>query len=424
MHLERIMKKILLFILLTIFVTTNLLGNSNDFKLLEECSSETADLKHINELLRAGADVNYKYENDLTPLFAVLCTEKPNAAIVTTLIKAGADVNFRCDGASPLSYAIFTEKPIETIKVLIEAGADVNFEYEGISLLSYVIFAEKPNIDIIKTLIQAGADVNYKYDGLNLLLHLLSEEEPNIKIITIMLNAGADYNYDCGNGLTPFLYALNSNNDEIIKAFINEGADFDMILIPNKGIMILRTEVTQAIWGSISDRYQECIDENNLNLPMNSISWYDAVVFCNDLSRRFGLAEVYTISGKNVAQNVSANGFRLPTEEEWEYAAKGGKNYIYSGSNNIDEIAWYSSNSSGKPHQVALKKANGYGIYDMTGNVQEWCWNVNSNNGNNRSIRGGGWNNIADNCKVSGRDWLDYRNKSHDVGFRIVRTEK
>jgi hypothetical protein len=192
--------------------------------------------------------------------------------------------------------------------------------------------------------------------------------------------------------------------------------------IPGKNFEILCTEVTQKL-------YQEIMGENPSgfkgdNLPVENVSWHDAVEFCNALSKKTGLTPVYTIELLNygidiiVKQNDSANGFRLPTKEEWEYAAKGGDNYIFAGSNNIDDVAWYRDNSDSKTHPVAQKKSNGYGLYDMNGNVWEWCWD---HYYSKHPICGGCYGDKEYDNKYRIEE---FKYKWSNCGFRIVRTVK
>jgi formylglycine-generating enzyme len=195
-------------------------------------------------------------------------------------------------------------------------------------------------------------------------------------------------------------------------------------------------ETTQKEWRSvIGTNYS---DFKGDNLPVDSVGWYNAVEYCNKLSAKNGLDPCYTINGEAVICDFSKNGFRLPTEAEWEFAAKGGtrsSGYKYSGSNNIKAVAWCASNSGGRTHPVGQKQANETGLYDMTGNVDEWCNDAYGDYSSTlqtdprgpyssgwtlRVVRGGTYDSEGDLARVTCRIGSDPA-PGKAIGFRLVR---
>lgn len=144
-------------------------------------------------------------------------------------------------------------------------------------------------------------------------------------------------------------------------------------------------EVTQSLYEEIMEENYVIKYDKGINKPVYYVSWYSAVEFCNRLSIRDNYVPCYEINGEDVKCNFNTNGYRLPTEAEWEYAARGGKltkGYTFSGSDNIDDVAFWAGNYNGQiMPSIALKSPNELGIFDMTISVKEWCWNWSSNEG-------------------------------------------
>jgi formylglycine-generating enzyme required for sulfatase activity len=186
--------------------------------------------------------------------------------------------------------------------------------------------------------------------------------------------------------------------------------------------LLAKYPVTQDLYFWITRESPSAI-KGNIK-PVETVSWRDSVLFCNLLSDKAGLEMCYSLSNDRdeITFDPKANGYRLPTEAEWEYACKAGTSEPRYGV--LDEIAWYKENSDGSTHDVGTKQPNAWGLYDMLGNVWEWCTDIYDETvyGSYRILRGGGWSDNDRGCLATNR------RRSHpisfkidDLGFRIAR---
>ncbi|MCL2211018.1 MAG: formylglycine-generating enzyme family protein [Treponema sp.] len=231
---------------------------------------------------------------------------------------------------------------------------------------------------------------------------------------------------------------------------LNDG--YYMILINKNSNTHRQIDVDSFFLGVYTvtqSEYQEVMDANpsffkGETLPVENVTWSDAIDYCNRLSKREGLTPVYERNENNVTWNRSANGYRLPTDDEWEYACRAGTttpfntgNTISSNQANYDGRYAYNTNVRGeyraKTTPVGTFAANAWGLFDMHGNVWEWCWdNPNDaqsntlavNTGSIRVIRGGGWSSSGVSLHSSYRSGYQPLFKNNYVGFRIARNAK
>ncbi len=208
-------------------------------------------------------------------------------------------------------------------------------------------------------------------------------------------------------------FTMGATSEQGSDAFDNESPTHSVTL---SSYYICKYEVTQALWRAVMGNNPSNFKGDNL--PVECVSWDDCQTFINRLN---------SYTGRN---------FRLPTEAEWEFAARGGnysRHYKYSGSNYISDVAWYDGNSSNRTHPVGTKQANELGLYDMSGNVWEWCsdWYgsyssysqndpTGPNSGSFRVLRGGCWFIFASHCRSSYRYYNSPGYRNINLGLRLV----
>lgn len=208
----------------------------------------------------------------------------------------------------------------------------------------------------------------------------------------------------------------------------------------NRRFYIGVTEVTQALWLEVMGRNPSVFSACGPTCPVEQVTWLDAVRFANKLSDKENLERCYQIQGETVRwpKGLACKGYRLPTEAEWEYAARAKRNTVYAGANDWRTVAWTAENSEEKTHPVAQKTPNRSqdGLYDMSGNVFEWCWDrygaypqdtradfLGPYSGNNRVVRGGAWDQPPAAARVADRTAGKTSYANNNLGLRLARSD-
>ncbi len=316
--------------------------------------------------------------------------------------------------------------------------------------------------------------------------HIMNSTSADEKALIGLDELSLSYNYQLSTSITE--QRTSYDNSCVNKNYYNKTfkpfdlvnlsyktIEFNMITCPAGGkvniyrwglqeikepFMLAETEVTQELFEAVMYFNYSDFKDSNKN-PVENVTWFDCLEFCNRLSDYFGLDRCYILNNKeytnsdyplsieeanaplsieeandafekaNAAFIIGANGFRLPKQWEWQIAAMAGTNNEYAGANDdesLKRVAWFNANSGYKTHLVAQKLPNEWGFYDMSGNVGEWCENSENPNRNNnhsadRSIRGGGCYNIAWDLRSAK---LDYNTSPSirrvNLGFRVARS--
>lgn len=265
------------------------------------------------------------------------------------------------------------------------------------------------------------------------------------------------------NGSINFQQRFNFTGFDMARRFFEEKNPADLVLVEggrftrgegNHSHQVAVHSFCMGKYPVTQEKYAAVMGKNPSHFkgdknPVESVNWHDAIRYCNQLNQKYGYPNAYDEEGnlldatgvitKNITQ---AFGFRLPTEAEWEYAARGGtqsKRYEYSGSNNLKEVGWFDENSNKKTHPVGVLKGNELGLYDMSGNVYEWCYDwydadyyeacktkggaenpIGPASGSSRVLRGGSWNFPSEFCRPAYRINYYPVNRYNFIGFRLV----
>ena len=203
---------------------------------------------------------------------------------------------------------------------------------------------------------------------------------------------------------------------------VGEGDVYSNIRRP---LLVGQSLITQALYEDVMGINPSEFGGSS-QLPVENVSWFALLRFCNELSKLQGFRPCYHNIGSgregSAEWDRTADGYRLLTEREWEYIARANRTFEYSGSDDPNEIAWYDKNSKRKTHPVGLKKGNSFGTYDQSGNLWEWCWDKRNENSARRVRRGGSWNNSASYLRAAGRLNLSPSNLLNGNGGRLARS--
>ncbi len=286
----------------------------------------------------------------------------------------------------------------KTFKLLLWLSLGVVF----FIILKYVVFAKRPKFEVTKN----APEIEAPQEG---------KTVANEPIGMILVK---------GDTLVMGSTGPEAQNDE-----------FPLLTLSVKAFYISPREITQNEWQMINPENPS--RNQDKDLPVENVSFYDIIEYCNAKSLKDGFQPCYDFFGEDVSCNFEADGYRLPTEAEWEFAAKARQRYdfhSYSGSDDPDEVGWHNGNSDAQLHRGGTKKANKLGLYDLSGNLYEWVWNwyapysyrhdpaTGPDKGTDKVIRGGSWYHSSSEMRVTNRFHAKPFVKTNYIGFRLVRS--
>lgn len=380
---------------------------------IEKCEAiekieQIEDVQLVDDLpptnLALNVDSQQKINTDISHLYGKLDVTIPEEIPQSDSVKTISDTTPK----DTPKYSFTTSAPVETIetrklkktfKVLIWMSAIVLL----FIIIKYVAFGNRPKF----TSVADSTQVEIPEGPLN----------KNLPIAMMLVPADT---LVMGN------IAPEADDDE-----------FPLLTISIPAFYIGQKEISQAEWMMVFPNNPS--HSKDPALPVENVSFYDIIEFCNQKSVLDGFEPCYDYYDNEVVCNFSSNGYRLPTEAEWEFAAKSGKRYdffVYSGSADPDEVGWYNGNSEAQSHPGGQKKPNQLGIYDLSGNLFEWVWNwyapysarnwnliTGPDKGTDKVIRGGSWYHSVSEMRVTNRNYAKPYTKNAYLGFRVVRTK-
>lgn len=357
--------------------------------------------------------------------------------------------------AEPRQYDGFTTQPFEQVQINKDGSTVVQIKYKR-NIISLILNLDEgtttPTLedgDAGKKILKGKFEAQVEVKGLHKENHTFQKWEPELPKTfpstspsTVYVAKWTTQTIPPKDEVTHTVDAVNFKMKlikEVENAVLGDNSQSNNKehKVSLSSYYIGETEVTQELWKAVMDNNPSNSTDSPKN-PVEKVTWFDCINFCNKLTEKMMGKEhcVYTINGKEVTADFSKKGFRLPTEAEWEYAAMGGEKSKYAGCNDESELssyAWYKANSDNKPHQVETKQANKFGLFDMSGNVWEWCWDwydggtptegkdpVGAVSGVDRIIRGGSWRSVVSDCGCSSR-LSDYPDVSYNhLGLRLA----